>query len=220
MRHSRWMIPTPLAICTLALGSLGTTAEAALDLSYQTTAGGTLSSGTTAGGVSVTGAGTTISGPASFGYFDTFMTPTSLIGSTGFGFYDDYMFTIATSQVASVTTTINLGSALQVSNLSVRLFDTASYDLQGAGGAPSLTPITGEIDATTSGSLATLTAIGLGAGTYVLEIRGVASGTSGGTYSGVLDVVPVPLPAGLPLLITGLGALGTMVRRARHAQLV
>jgi hypothetical protein len=168
--------------------------------------------------VSVTGAATIISGPASFGYFDTFTTPTSLIGSTGFGFYDDYVFAIATSQVASVTTTINLGSALQVSNLSVRLFDTASYDLPGAGGVPSLTPITGEIDATTNGSLATLTAIGLGAGTYVLEIRGVASGTSGGTYSGVLDVVPVPLPAGLPLLITGLGALGTLTRRSAKPQ--
>ena len=53
----------------------------------------------------------------------------------------------------------------------------------------------------------------LAAGTYVLEVRGMATGTSGGSYSGTLNVAPVPLPATLPLLLSGLGLLGGLLRR-------
>jgi hypothetical protein len=53
----------------------------------------------------------------------------------------------------------------------------------------------------------------LAAGTYVLEIRGNVTGTSGGGYGGVLNLTPVPLPAALPLLLSGLGLIGAAARR-------
>ena len=53
----------------------------------------------------------------------------------------------------------------------------------------------------------------LSAGTYVLEIRGTATGTNGGAYSGQLQLQPVPLPAALPLLLSGLGLVGSSFRR-------
>jgi hypothetical protein len=50
-------------------------------------------------------------------------------------------------------------------------------------------------------------------GPYVLEIQGDVTGTSGGTYTGSLNLNPVPLPAALPLLLSGLGLLGGTLRK-------
>ena len=184
-----------------------------LGLSFQTTAAGTLGSGsTTQGGVAVTGAATLMpnSGGTAF-YGDSFTAPTTEIGTTSYGFYDDYAFTIATSSADSVTTTIDLGSQYQISNLAVRLFSTSSYDLFAHAGSPSYYPISGEIDATWSGSSDTISVVDLSAGTYVLEVRGTATGMSGGSYSGVLNVTPVPLPLSLPLALSGIVSLGALL---------
>jgi hypothetical protein len=56
----------------------------------------------------------------------------------------------------------------------------------------------------------------LSSGSYYLEVRGNVDGTSGGSYSGTLNIAPVPLPAALPLLLSGFGLLGGLVRRRRE----
>lgn len=208
-----WLAGTALACAVPAVWG------SQLGISFETTeAAGTLGSGMTQGGMPVSGTATLI--PNSGGsqiYGNSFTAPTSEVGTSGYGFFDDYAFTIATSSFDSVTTTISLGSQFQISNLAVRLFSTSSYDLFAHGGVPSYAPISGEIDATESGSTETISAVDLSAGTYVLEIRGTATGTGGGSYSGVLNVSPVPLPGSVWLALSGLAALVPLLRIRRFA---
>jgi hypothetical protein len=52
-------------------------------------------------------------------------------------------------------------------------------------------------------------------GTYFRDVAGTANGSSGGTYIGQFNLSPVPLPAGVWLLLSGLGGIGTLVRKRR-----
>jgi hypothetical protein len=170
------------------------------------------------------GAGTNYSlGPPGVSYGNTFSTNQSgsLIGpGAGYGFYDDYVFTISGSTANSVTSTIDLGNLVQISGLQVRLFSLTGNSVLPVLGIPS----GGVIDAWSSaissgaltGTISVLPTTMLGAGSYVLEVRGTATGSLGGNYSGVLNLAPVPLPAGLPLLLSGLSALGLGLRRRKN----
>lgn len=116
-----------------------------------------------------------------------------------------------------MTATISEGAALAITNLNARIYNTA-----GLSTLPTLGTVAGEVDSSNSTvgglTVATIGTTLLNPGTYVLEIRGTASGSSGGTYSGVLNLTtPVPLPAALPLLISALGGLG-LIRRKRVAE--
>jgi hypothetical protein len=141
--------------------------------------------------------------------------------SPGYGFYDDFLFTITGATADSITSTINVKDILSITNLQVRL-----YDASGQTKLPVLKgPIGGAIDAWsiaisgggTTEEIQVLPATVLTAGTYVLEVRGDVNGTAGGSYAGLLNLAPVPLPACLPLLLSGLGALGTALRRRVRA---
>jgi hypothetical protein len=173
----------------------------------------------------VTGSGTVnaYSGTVSDFYGDNFTGPTTTITgspSPGWGFYDDFIFSISTgASLDSVTSTINLGN-LSISNLEVRLYNESGNSPpvlnNPNGGVISSwsSPINGGPGITGTYSVLSTD---LGAGTYVLEVRGNATGSSGGSYSGTLNLAPVPLPAALPLLVSGLGLLGGMARRRRAA---
>jgi hypothetical protein len=136
----------------------------------------------------------------------------------GFSFYDDFVFSVATSTVDAVTSTIDLGQLFSIENLQVRL-----YNASGNPTSPVLGHPAGLLDAWStgvnfsaggqSGTVAVLPPTMLGAGTYVLQVRGNVTGTAGGSYAGALNLSPVPLPAGLPLMLSGLGLLGGMVRK-------
>ena len=138
--------------------------------------------------------------------------------SNTYNFYDDFEFTVAAATIDSVSSTINLQNLLQVDNLQMRV-DTAA----GNSPLPVLGPLNGlqagwstPVNFTVgseSGEISALSDVMLGAGTYVLEVRGDVVGTSGGSYSGNLNLSPVPLPAALPLLLSGLGLLGGLVRK-------
>jgi hypothetical protein len=65
----------------------------------------------------------------------------------------------------------------------------------------------------TTATYSVLSPTTLDAGTYVVEVSGTATGTNGGAYSGTLNLAPVPLPAALPLLVSGCALLGAMRRR-------
>jgi hypothetical protein len=177
----------------------------------------------TASGPSSTGPGTVsmLTTPGSYTFVDTFTTgltepiyngPSSNpANSTGMVFIDDFSFTVGSSTADSVTTTVNLGQVLGISGLYTRLYSAA-----GNGPSPVLgTPNGTVFDSSTTtivvgGATETIDTISTGAlaaGTYVLQVEGTGTGTSGGSYSGVLNLTPVPLPAGWLLLLSAAAPL-------------
>lgn len=154
--------------------------------------------------------------PGSYTYSNTYNTPTLTIpGSTnppGYGFYDDYIFTITGATANSITTTINLGGFLQVNDLEERIYSTTGNTIPTLGTPSGTVYQSWSTPIGTVGTAAVISNLILNPGTYVLEIRGNAAGSSGGSYSGSMNLAAVPLPAALPLLLSGLGLLGGAVR--------
>lgn len=175
-----------------------------------------------------TGQGTTYSTlPASDTYGNTFLCQSSgscgssvLVASGGnnYNFYDDFEFTVAASTVDAVSSTIDLQNLLQIDNLQMRVYSTTGNSSLPVLGTPVgmmhgwSAPVSFSAGSE-SGEVAPLSGVMLDAGTYVLEVRGDVVGTSGGSYSGTLNLSPVPLPAALPLLLSGLGVLGGIIRK-------
>ena len=157
--------------------------------------------------------------------FSTGETVQSATGSvppdSGWNFYDDYFFSTTTATANNATVISNFSTA-SVSNIQVRIL--ASGGQSGTPNpAPTLgIPTGGAVDGWTAplvgsnGSLSILLPTGFASGSYDLQVRGEAIGTDA-SYGGNLQIAPVPLPAGLPLLLSGLGMLGGLVRRRRAA---
>ena len=148
--------------------------------------------------------------PASLFYGDTFSAPLNQ-------FYDDFMFNIPTASVDSITSTINLGNFLGINNLQARLYSgtiTTTGHPSGLLEAWSTSiPISmGGV----SGTVAVISPITLGTGDYILEVRGDAVGTAGGSYAGVLNIAPVPEAGEWLLMLAGLGLIGFITARSRR----
>ena len=210
MRLMRFLFK-PATLLVLALPMYAQSASSAtLNINYDTTSSGVTTLSSTANSVTV---------PGTYNYGNSVLHTTGNVGSTGFGFYDDYIFTVAAGQLDSVTSTIDLAGLLGISNLEVRLFGVADALSPGTTGLPATTLYSAWSTPFTCGSgcsgiVAVLapTTPALHAGTYDLQIRGTTD-TLGGSYAGVLNATPVPLPAALPLLLSGFGLLGGLWRR-------
>lgn len=194
----------------IGVAALAGPASAAMMLGYQQTASGTTGSG----------AVNAFSLPGSNFYGDTFSAPTTTIPgspSPGWGFYDDFLFSISGPAATDlITSTINLGT-LSISNLEVRLYNTTNNPHLPVLGSPAGGAISGWSNPISGGTGSyTVLNTDLGPGTYVLEVRGDATGVNGGSYSGTLNATAVPLPAALPLVLSGIGLLGAMARRRQR----
>jgi hypothetical protein len=204
------VVSNGLAIC---LSALHASPVSAAVLSYEETAAGRTGSGQATSYLSL---------PTTDTYSRSFNSATTQIGSTGFGFYDDFVFTISAATADAITSTIDFANVLGINNLQTRLYNfSRNPNLPVLG-----TPVGGAIDAWsntfnlapgTNEIVNVLPMTMLDAGTYVLEVRGNVVGSSGGSFSGNLNLVPTPLPAALPLLLSGIGILGGAVRRSRKS---
>lgn len=167
--------------------------------------------------------------PGQYNYVDSFSNPTAsgkiagsdIYGGSSYGdlgpagFIDDYFFQITPASADAVSATISNGT-FAVSNLFARL-----YTLSANPGGLVLTQPAGTVyygDITDNGpaTLVQINPVTLAAGSYVLEISGTASGPSGGSYTGTLNLSPVPLPPSFSLLLSGmLGFAGLILSRSR-----
>ena len=165
--------------------------------------------------------------PGQYNYVQSFSSPTGstaisgsniyagpVFGSLGpAGFIDDYTFQISPAQADVVTATINLAGQFSIGNLFARI-----YSLTANPGGLVLTAPAGSVDygtIVTSGSATevVINPVTLTAGSYVLEITGTSSGSLGGSDTGTLNLTAGPLPASLPLLLSGLLLIGWLIHR-------
>jgi len=142
---------------------------------------------------------------AALTYSHVFTLPTPGFDAAADTFYDDYVFSVANSSFSSLTATIDLGNVFSINNLQVRLYTgTAST---GPVGAAVLQPWT---TPSGTGSTVVINPTTLGAGDYILEVRGNIVGTNGGSYVGAMNfasVSAVPEGDGLAFAAAGLSAL-------------
>jgi hypothetical protein len=155
---------------------------------------------------------------------------TSSVGNTviytgGPGFVDAYLFSVGPSSADVLTATINLGGADVINGLSVRIYDLGtnpvdSYSSSAGLVLPDDTPSPFYVNgsSTSSGGITTavIDPVTLSAGSYALEVWGTVAGSQGGSYSGTLQLSPVPLPATLPLTLSGLALLSLVALRRRN----
>jgi hypothetical protein len=145
---------------------------------------------------------------------------TSAIGS--YAFQDTYEFSInqsASGDALTVSLNLSVGTPVfDISNLQFRLYEVTSGAPQPGLGIPPGSTLISAWTGTSGPSTGTAVQAsfsGIEAGTYFLDVAGTADGSSGGTYVGQLNLAPVPLPAALPLLLSGLGLFGGGVWRRR-----
>jgi hypothetical protein len=200
----------------LALGYAAPSLAAPLDLGYSLTYNGS--------STVLAGSGTIDTLPigSSTTYAHTFTSPTSVIPATvgisasvpgGFGFYDDFLFTIPDATTNSIASTIGLTDILGISDMQVRIYSTLQNSPLPVLGTPNGTVIKGWTTLIAPGSsISVISPSSLSAGTYVLEVRGNVTGSSGGSYSGVLNVAPVPVPGALWLFGSAVGGMLTLRR--------
>jgi hypothetical protein len=143
--------------------------------------------------------------------------------------YFDYIFSFALTGPADLTLSAAATAGTNILDYHAALFSSAPAGtdlLQGHNPGPltGLTDTTGLLAAASTsgnGSLNTLDAANLGSGDYYLRLFGVIAGNSdinshltalAGT---ITAVAATPIPTGLLLFATGLGALGFVVWRRR-----
>lgn len=134
-------------------------------------------------------------------------------------FVDDYGFIVSEASFSSIAATFDLGSILSIGGLSMRLIagDPFAGMLPHALSAGELIARATNTLATSSGSssVQTISPFALAPGHYFLEVSGLVNGSFGGSYGGVLNLVPVPEAQGATMALAGLAMLGFLVLRRR-----
>lgn len=172
-----------------------------------------------------------IPGTYSFGDTISQQTPTAIatysatnnaFPNAPYGFQDSFRFALSSAANGdSLVVSLNLPPTYQINNLEYRLYMVGSMTDPTTAPLPSVgNPLPGGASivnawagATALNPTDTATFYNLGAGTYVLDVAGTTAGLQGGTYTGIVQLQPVPLPAAVWLLGSALSAFGLFGRR-------
>jgi len=150
----------------------------------------------------------TLNVPGSLTYANSYASPSTT------PFHDDYRFSVPDASLDSVAIALNLSNLLGIDGLQGRIFSANQN------GNPNVLLTGSTTDplniAGTTGTAAIISPIDLPAGQYILEISGQVKGLAGGSYSGVLNAAPIPVPAAAILFGSGLLGLLGIARRTRH----
>jgi len=148
----------------------------------------------------------------------------TLSNGDSFGLVASYVVALPASTTGSYIFSLNLSSSTGIDDLSARLYayGPGENTTLGITGAPPNGGLVSGWSTSVNGGLVDSTTMApttVAAGLYVLEVVGqLSNGATSGTYSGQLSVAPVPLPAALPLLLSGFaGMLGFGRRRRTEA---
>jgi hypothetical protein len=165
--------------------------------------------------------------PGQYNFNHFFSGPqTAVLGTDAtagdYSFQDSYVFQVGASASGdTAVATLNLPPSFGMADLQMRLYEitpgtatpVVGQSLLGQSSVISvISPWVGTPGSDTRQIVASFSGLTT-AGTYVLDIAGVATGSSGGQYFGALDLQPVPLPVAAWLLVSGLAFMGVCGQR-------
>lgn len=148
-------------------------------------------------------------------------TAGTLSNGDTYGLVASYVVDLPTSITGSYIFSLNLSSSTGIDDLSARLYSYApgvNTTLGNTGALPNGGLVSAWSTSVNGGLVdsTTMAATNVAAGLYVLEVVGqLSSSATSGSYSGQLSVDPVPLPAALPLLLSGIGGMFGFGRRRK-----
>lgn len=145
----------------------------------------------------------------------------TLSNGDNFGLVASYVVALPASTTGAYIFSLNLTSSTGIDDLSSRLYAYGpnTNTTLGITGAPPQGGVVSSWSASVNGGTVdstTMNASNVPAGLYVLEVVGELSpGATSGSFSGQLSVAPVPVPAALPLLLSGAAGIAGFGRRRR-----
>lgn len=145
----------------------------------------------------------------------------TLATGDSFGLVASYVVQLPTSTTGAYIFSLNLTSTTGIDDLSSRLYAYGpnTNTTLGITGAPPQGGLVSAWSNSVNGQTVdstTMDATNVPAGLYVLEVVGQLSpGATSGSYSGQLSVAPVPLPAALPFMLSGIAGIAGFARRRR-----
>jgi len=164
------------------------------------------------------------SNPASnYNFFNSYSLPanasyTGTLNGYSYNFDDNYVIDVPQSAASAYIFSLNFTQQLGIQDLSARLYAYNAGTVQNltVGGTGAMNGVVAGWSTDQNGTISSTTlSADVPAGEYVLQVVGLQTGTVSGMYNGSLAITPVPVPAGLPLLLSGLAGMAFLRRRRR-----